>query len=345
MVGSAQFKAFVVEKTEDGQFVRQIRERCLDDLPPGDLVVRVNYSSLNYKDALSSTGNPGVTRQYPHTPGIDAAGVVISCENDDFAVGDAVIVTGYDLGMETDGGWGELIRIPSSWAVRLPACLTEQEGMILGTAGFTAALSVLKLVRAGVKPSDGDVLVTGATGGVGAIAVSILAKIGYRVVAATGKSTDELFLRNLGAAEIITRDQVTAGSERPMMKERWAGCVDVVGGDILAAAVKATRYGGAVTCCGLAGSTELTMNVFPFILRGVSLIGIDSVKCRSDLRLQVWEKLAEEWKPEQLYDMMTEVSLEGLEEKIQAILRGGIRGRVLVKHSGKSVLSASSGLA
>ncbi|MDD2851149.1 MAG: YhdH/YhfP family quinone oxidoreductase, partial [Desulfuromonadaceae bacterium] len=310
MVTSTQFKALVVEKTDGGQFVRQIRDRCIDDLPPGDLVVRVNYSSLNYKDALSATGNPGVTRQFPHTPGIDAAGEVLSCESAAFAVGDKIIVTGYDLGMETDGGWGEYIRIPSEWAVRLPDGLTEQEGMALGTAGFTAALSVLKLVRAGVKPSDGDILVTGSTGGVGAVAVSILAKAGYRVVAATGKSSDELFLRNLGAAEIITRDQVTAGSERPMMKERWAGCVDVVGGDTLAAAVKATRYGGAVTCCGLVGSAELPLNVFPFILRGVSLIGIDSVKCPSDLRLQVWEKLAEEWKPEQLYDMVTEVSLE-----------------------------------
>lgn len=330
---SRQFRALVVEKTDDGQFVRKIKERCIDDLPPGDLVIRVSYSSLNFKDALSATGNPGVTRQFPHTPGIDAAGEVLFSENSAFAVGDKVLVTGYDLGMETDGGWGELIRIPSSWAVRLPAGLTEQEAMILGTAGFTAALSVFRLEQAGVKPSDGDILVTGATGGVGSIAVSILAKAGYRVVAATGKSTDEQFLRDLGTAEIITRDQVTAGSERPMMKERWAGCVDVVGGETLSAAVKSTRYGGAVTCCGLVGSAELPVNVFPFILRGVSLIGIDSVKCPVDLRLRVWGKLAGEWKPEQLLDMMEEVSLDGLEEKIQAILHGGIRGRVVVKIS------------
>lgn len=328
-----QFRALVVDKTDDGQFVRQIRDKSLDDLPPGDLVVRVNYSSLNYKDALSATGHPGVTRQFPHTPGIDAAGEVISCESGAFAAGDEVIITGYDLGMETDGGWGELIRIPSSWAVRLPSGLTQKEAMTLGTAGFTAALSVLKLVQAGVKPSDGDVLVTGATGGVGSIAVAILARGGYRVVAATGKLSDELFLRNLGAAEIITRDQVTAGSERPMMKERWAGCVDVVGGDTLAAAVKSTRYGGAVTCCGLVGSTELPLNVYPFILRGVSLIGIDSVKCPADTRLLIWEKLANEWKPEGLQNIVTEVPLESLEEIIQTILRGGLRGRVVVKIS------------
>ncbi len=328
-----KFKALIVDKTDAGQFVRNINDRCLNDLPPGDLVIRVNYSSLNYKDALSATGHPGVTRQFPHTPGIDAAGDVLSCESGAFAVGDKVVVTGYDLGMETDGGWGELIRIPSSWAVRRPDGLTEKEAMILGTAGFTAALSVLKLVRAGVKPADGDILVTGATGGVGSIAVAILARAGYRVVAATGKSSDEPFLRNLGAAEVISRDLVTAGSEKPMMKERWAGCVDVVGGDTLSAAVKSTRYGGAVTCCGLVGSTELLLNVFPFILRGVSLIGIDSVKCPVDTRLLVWEKLAGEWKPEQMDNMVTEVSLEGLEEKIQAILQGGLRGRVLVKHS------------
>lgn len=330
---STKFNAMVVEKTDDGRYVRAIRQRNIAELPPGDLVVRVGYSSLNYKDALSATGHPGVTRQFPHTPGIDAAGEVVSCESGAFAAGDSVIVTGYDLGMETDGGWGEFIRIPAEWAVRLPAGLTLREGMALGTAGFTAALSVLKLEQAGVTPPDGDILVTGATGGVGALAVAILAKAGYRVVASTGKSSDEMFLRNLGAAEIIPRDQVTAGSERPLMKERWAGCVDVVGGDTLAAAIKSTRYGGAVTCCGLVGSTELPINVFPFILRGVRLIGIDSAGCPAETRLQVWKKLAGEWKPEQLQDMATEVSLEGLEEKIQAMLRGGSHGRVVVKHS------------
>lgn len=333
METSTRFTAMVVEKTGDGQFVRTIRERNIGDLPPGDLVVRVRYSSLNYKDALSATGHPGVTRQFPHTPGIDAAGEVVSCESGAFAAGDNVIITGYDLGMETDGGWGEFVRIPAEWAVRLPAGLTLREGMAFGTAGFTAALSVLKLAQAGVAPADGDILVTGATGGVGAIAVAILARAGYRVTASTGKSSDETFLRGLGATEIIPRDGVTAGSERPMMKERWAGCVDVVGGDTLAAAVKSTCYGGAVTCCGLVGSTELPLNVFPFILRGVSLIGIDSVKCPVDTRRQIWKKLAGEWKPEQLQEMVTEVPLEGLEEKIQAMLRGGIRGRVVVKHS------------
>ena len=330
---STRFTALVVDKTDDGQFVRGIRERSISDLPPGDLVVRVRFSSLNYKDALSATGHPGVTRLFPHTPGIDAAGEVVSCKSGAFAAGDNVIITGYDLGMETDGGWGEFIRIPSEWAVRLPAGLTLREGMAFGTAGFTAALSVLKLEQAGVTPPDGEILVTGATGGVGALAVAILARAGYRVAASTGKSSDELFLRGLGAAEVIPRDGVTAGSERPMMKERWAGCVDVVGGDTLAAAVKSTHYGGAVTCCGLVGSTDLPLNIFPFILRGVSLIGIDSAQCPAGTRRQIWQKLAGEWKPERLLEMVTEVTLEGLEEKIQAMLRGESHGRVVVKHS------------
>jgi putative YhdH/YhfP family quinone oxidoreductase len=330
MEQSLQFKALVVDKNADKQFTRQICKRSIADLPEGDLLVRVHYSSLNYKDALSATGHPGVTRQFPHTPGIDAAGEVVSCANGAFVPGENVIITGYDLGMECDGGWGEYIRIPSEWAVRLPAGLTLRDAMALGTAGFTAALSVLKLERAGVTPADGDILVTGATGGVGSIAVSILARAGYRVVAATGKSNDEPFLRTLGAAEVIPRDQVTAGAERPMMKERWGGVVDVVGGETLAAAVKSTRYGGVVTCCGLVGSIDLTLNVYPFILRGVSLIGIDSVTCPRDTRLQVWKKLAGAWQPEHLADVVTEVPLEEVEEKIQTILQGGIRGRVVV---------------
>jgi len=326
-----QFRALVVAKTADRQFVREIRERPLADLAEGDLLLRVHYSSLNYKDALSATGHPGVTRQFPHTPGIDAAGEVVSCGSGRFAPGEQVIVTGYDLGMETDGGWGQYIRIPSEWAVRLPTGLTLREAMVIGTAGFTAALSVLKLEQAGIKPADGDVLVTGATGGVGSIAVAILARAGFRVVAATGKGADEGFLRDLGAAEVIPRAQVTEGADRPLLKERWVGAVDVVGGETLAAVVKSTRYGGAVTCCGLVGSIELPLNVYPFILRGVRLIGIDSVNCPAATRLQVWERLAGEWKPGHLADVETEVTLEGVEDKIQAILHGKIRGRVVVK--------------
>lgn len=327
---AAKFKALVVEKTADKQFVRDIRERSLDDLPPGDLVVRVHFSSLNYKDALSATGHPGVTRQFPHTPGIDAAGEVVSCESGAFAPGEKVLVTGYDLGMETDGGFGQYIRIPSTWAVRLPTGLTLRESMALGTAGFTAALSVLKLERAGVRPEDGDILVTGATGGVGSIAVAILAGAGFSVVAATGKLDDADYLKSLGAASVIGRDEVAAGTKWPLLPERWAGAVDVVGGATLAAVLKSTKYGGTVTCCGLVGSPELTVNVYPFILRGVSLRGIDSVQCPRETREEIWQRLAATWKPARLGEVVTECTLAGLEKNIQAILKGGIRGRILL---------------
>ncbi|TGU75007.1 acryloyl-CoA reductase [Geomonas terrae] len=331
MDSEVRFKALVVEKAPDGSFTRSIAQRRVDDLPEGELLVRVCYSSLNYKDALSATGHPGVTRQFPHTPGIDAVGEVVSCSDDAFAPGDEVIVTGYDLGMETDGGWGEYIRVPSKWAVHLPQGLSPRRSMMLGTAGFTAGLSVLKLEWAGVRPESGEILVTGATGGVGSIAVSILAKAGYRVVAATGKAADEAFLKELGAAQVISREEVTAGVERALMKERWAGAVDVVGGETLSAVLKSTRYGGTVTCCGLVGSAELPVNVHPFILRAVTLIGIDSSHCPSVPRQEVWRRLAGPWEPQMLDSMATEVTLDGLEEKIGLILQGGVRGRVVVR--------------
>lgn len=331
MTGETRFTALVVEKTSDKGFVREIRERTLDELPAGDLVVRVRYSSLNYKDALSATGHPGVTRQFPHTPGIDAAGEVVSCEGGGFAPGERVLVTGYDLGMETDGGWGSIIRIPSAWAVPLPAGLSLRESMAIGTAGFTAGRLVQKLEDAGVKPQDGPVLVTGATGGVGSLAVSLLAGAGYQVTASTGKVSAEALLRNLGATEVIGRDQVTAGADRPLMKERWAGVVDVVGGETLAAALKSTRSGGAVACCGLVGSPDLVMNVYPFILRGVSLLGVDSANCPYDIRLKLWERLAGEWKLRLPEEMVTEVTLAELEDKIRAMLKGESLGRVVVR--------------
>ncbi|WP_305044528.1 YhdH/YhfP family quinone oxidoreductase [Geoalkalibacter sp.] len=324
------FKALIVEEVEPKKFTRRIAERRLGDLPAGDLLIRVRYSSLNYKDALSATGNKGVTRNFPHTPGIDAAGEVVECSCGRFQPGDEVLVTGYDLGMNTPGGFGQYIRIPCEWALKLPQGLSLRESMIIGTAGFTAGLCVWKLEQAGVVPGDGEVLVTGATGGVGSIAVSILARQGFRVAAVTGKPAAAPYLKTLGAAEILTREAVLEGVERPMMKERWAGVVDVVGGDLLAAAIKSTRYGGAVSCCGLVGSPELNINVFPFILRGVSLLGVDSVQCPRAPRLAVWDKLAGPWKPAHLEETAHEVALDGLEEKIHAILKGQVQGRTLV---------------
>lgn len=325
------FSCMLVEETESKAFTRKITTRSVDDLPEGDLLVRVQYSSLNYKDALSASGNKGVSRKFPHTPGIDAAGEVVRCGDGVFEEGEKVLVTGYDLGMNTPGGFGQYIRIPSSWAVRLPPGLTLREAMALGTAGFTAALCILGLEKGGVRPGDGEVIVTGATGGVGSVAVSILAQAGYNVTAVTGKPEAEEYLGSLGAKNVVDRAAVLEGADRPMMKEHWAGAVDVVGGDTLAALIKATRYGGVVTCCGLVGSPDLSMSVFPFILRGVSLIGIDSVQVPMEPRKKVWERLAGEWKPDHLENTVTEVGLEELDGKINDILAGKVTGRTVVR--------------
>lgn len=327
---SQEFKALLVEQPEKKVFTRSLVTRSLDDLPEGELVVKVHYSSLNFKDALSAVGNPGVTRNFPHTPGIDAAGEVVSCSDGAFQPGEQVIVTSYDLGMETDGGFGQLIRVPSRWALKLPEGMSLKESMMLGTAGLTAALSVQELVDSGVTPEAGSILVTGATGGVGSLAVAILAKAGYRVAAATGKLSETDYLQGLGATEVIERSAVTEGSERPMMKPRWAGVVDCVGGEMLAAAIKSTRPWGVVTCCGLVGSPDLPVNVFPFILRGVRLIGIDSAECPAAPRVKVWQRLATEWQLNNLESMVDEVTLGGLEEKIQGMLKGGLKRRALV---------------
>lgn len=327
---SQEFKALLVEQPEKKVFTRTIVTRTVADLPEGELLVKVHYSSLNFKDALSSVGNPGVTRNFPHTPGIDAAGEVVECSDGSFAPGDQVIVTSYDLGMGTAGGFGQMIRVPSKWALKLPAGLTLKESMMLGTAGLTAAMSVHELVESGVKPTDGAILVTGATGGVGSLAVAMLAKAGYQVTAATGKLDEADYLKGIGATEVIERSAVTENADRPMLKPRWAGVVDCVGGETLAAAIKATNPLGSVTCCGLVGSPDLPVNVFPFILRGVRLIGIDSAEYPMASRIKVWQKLASDWKLNNLESMVDEVTLDDLEEKIQGMLKGGLKRRALV---------------
>jgi len=256
--------------------------------------------------------------------------VVVSCEDGRFQPGDKVIVTSYDLGMETDGGFGQMIRVPGKWAVALPDGLSLKESMMLGTAGLTAAMSVRELVENGVKAEEGPILVTGATGGVGSMAVSMLAKAGYQVTAATGKLSETDHLKGLGATEVIERDKVVEGSERPMMKTLWAGVVDCVGGETLAAALKSTKYDGVVTCCGLVGSIDIPVNVFPFILRGVRLIGIDSVEMPMSKRQAVWKKMAAEWKPDNMESMVDEIGLDGLEEKIQGMLKAQLKRKVLV---------------
>jgi len=325
-----RFKAMVVTETDNKKYIREIAEKSIDELPEGEVLVEVRYSSLNYKDALSAIGNKGVTKHYPHTPGVDASGIVAESASNDFRSGDQVIVHAYDLGMDTSGGFGQYIRVPAAWVLRLPGGLSLRESMIYGTAGFTAAQSVTKLEEQGVKPETGEILVTGATGGVGSIAVAILAISGYQVVAVTGKLGEKQFLIDLGVKEVMSRDEATDTSGRSLLKGRWAGVVDTVGGDILATAIKSTKYGGTVTCCGNVASHELPINVYPFILRGVSLAGIDSSNCPMDIRKKFWQKLSQEWKLEKLDDLANEISFEALDRNIELILQGKQKGRVVL---------------
>ena len=323
------FRALVVRESK-GRFSRSVEERQVEALPEGEVSIRVRYSSVNYKDALSATGHRGVTRAFPHTPGIDAAGEVVESSVVDFAPGDRVLVTGYDLGMNTPGGFGQLIRVPAHWLVALPVGMTMKESMGYGTAGLTAALCVHHLIEAGATPEGGDVVVTGATGGVGSLSVAILAKIGFRVVAATGKVSEADFLKRLGASEVIDRRKLDDPSGQPISSARWAAGIDTVGGNILSTLIKTTHYRGAIACCGLVASPELNTTVFPFILRGIKLIGIDSVLCPMDLRLKIWQKIAADWKVDALEDLIAECELQALDGQIDRILAGQMRGRVVV---------------
>lgn len=330
------FDAMVVSESADKNFTREIKQVSLSDLPAGELIIEVKYSSLNYKDALSATGHKGVTKKYPHIPGVDAAGVVASSTTSQFAVGEKVIVTGFDLGMNTFGGFGQYVSVPASWAVKLPQGLSLRDSMAWGTAGFTSALCVTRLLAYGLTKEQGEVLVTGATGGVGSIAVRLLAKLGFQVVAATGKNGEKSFLERLGATAVISREEVDDSSGRPLQKPRWAGVVDTVGGNILATAIKSARYGGLVAACGNAMSADLNVNVYPFILRGVSLLGVDSVEIPMSTRQRVWQKLATDWSLDLSGELVTECSLTELNPKIAEILRGGIRGRVVVNLRAKN---------
>ncbi len=329
MPDKRKFKAMII-KEEDGKFFRHIGEKTVDELPLGDVLIRVLYSSLNYKDALSAAGNKGVTRRYPHTPGIDAAGIVEESTVEQIKPGEKVLVTGFDLGMNTSGGFGQYIRVPSEWIVGLPEGLSLKESMIYGTAGFTAGLSLLRLEYMGLEPSDDEILVTGATGGVGSLAVAILSNAGYKVTAATGKADKENYLRTLGARIILDRKDVDNPTGKALQPPRWGGVIDSVGGNILATALKQTKYNCSVAACGLTQSPLINTWVYPFILRGVNLLGIDSAHCSIETRLEVWNNLAGKWKSLTLDLIKHECVLEELSEKIDLILQGKITGRVVV---------------
>ncbi|WP_320019657.1 YhdH/YhfP family quinone oxidoreductase [Labilibaculum manganireducens] len=326
-----EFKALRIYE-EEGKFIRRIEKRKIEDLPEGEVIVRVKYSSLNFKDALSVSGNKGVTRKYPHTPGIDAAGVVEYSSGERFKAGDEVIVTSYDLGMNTDGGFAEYIRVPEAWVVALPKELDFKQAMIYGTAGFTAALSVYSLLSAGQTSKMGPVVVTGALGGVGSIAISILVSLGFEVIAATfEKSGGEDELHELGVANRISSEITDDQSGRPLLKPLWAGAIDVIGGNTLHTLLKACKPLGNVTCCGNVGSGDLAMTVYPFILNGISLIGIDSQNCPMELRQKVWNKLASDWNVYSNKEQVIESSLEELDTYIDLMLAKKSRGRVIVK--------------
>jgi len=325
-----KFKALVVSETADKQYTREIQERSVDDLPDGEVLIRVRYSSLNYKDVLSASGNRGVTRRYPHTPGIDAAGEVAASDSENFKPGDKVLCCCYNLGMNISGGFGQYIRVPAAWVMACPAELSLKEAMMYGTGGFTAALSVEKLIAYGVKPEGGKVLVTGATGGVGSVSVAILAKAGFQVVAASGKSDQAEFLQGLGAAEVVGREAITDKKGMALLKTKWGGVIDTVGGEILATALKSVKYGGVVTCCGNVASPELATTVYPFILRGVSLVGIEAAECDMATRERVWGKLAGQWRLAGIEEMVVEAGLADLPQQIELMLAGQHRGRTVV---------------
>ncbi|MEZ7504835.1 YhdH/YhfP family quinone oxidoreductase [Flavobacterium sp. Arc2] len=329
METKSTYKAFRVEENE-GNYISTIKEMPFTSLAQGEVLIRVHYSSLNYKDALSASGNKGVTRNYPHTPGIDAVGTIVSSESNKFHVKDNVIVTSYDLGMNTDGGFAEYIKVPEDWAVKLPENLSMKEAMIIGTAGLTAGISVLRLSE-NVKPEDGPIVVSGATGGVGSLSIAILKKLGYKTAAITGKETERDYLIKIGADEVIMRQDFEETEKRPLLKPAFAGAIDTVGGVILENIIKSISPMGVVTCCGNVASPKLDLTVFPFILRGISLIGIDSQNYPMTYREKVWSKLSNEWKIDRLTETCTEITLNELQEKIDLMLKGKLKGRTVVK--------------
>ena len=323
------FKAFRIFN-EDGKIAGRVVDATLDELSAGEVVIKAEYSSVNYKDALAGTGVGKIIRRFPLIGGIDVAGTVSSSNDAAFKTGDRVLVTGYDLGVAHDGGYAQYVRVPAAWVVHVPDGLTTFETMTLGTAGFTAALAVVRLERNGLAPSQGKVVVTGATGGVGSIAVAILSRLGYEVTAITGKDEAHQYLTSLGANAIIDRKTMSMGT-RPLEAATWAGAVDAVGGDLLAWLTRTMGQWGSIASTGLTGGIEVHTTVMPFILRGVSLIGIDSAMCPMDVRANVWQRLATDMKPARLDSIAHTVSFDELPHTFATLLDGRARGRYVVQ--------------
>ena len=334
MSNDTTFKALVVEEISEGTFEKSIQERHVSDLPDNDLLIEVHYSSLNYKDAMSASGNKSITKNYPHTPGIDAAGVVVSDKSGTFSEGQEVVVFGYDLGMNTAGGLGQMIAIPADWALPCPEALSLKEAMIYGTGGLTAALSIQKLEKTGAKPSDGPVAVSGATGGVGTISIAILSQLGYESIAFSGKPEQSEHLKELGATEVRHRDTINEVGNRPVGRPLWANAIDTVGGDYLANLLKQTKPGGAVTTCGLAASASFSMTVLPFITRAVSLLGIDSVFIPLEDKKAIWQRVATDMKLPNLEQYAEEITLEQTPEYLDRFIDGKAVGRYVVNVKG-----------
>ena len=321
----------LVSSESDKEFSLEIKERDLEELPEGEILVRVKFSSLNYKDALSATGNKGVSRNYPHTPGIDVAGIVQSSSVAEFSEGEEVIVTGYDLGMNTSGGFSEFVRVPKDWVIKKPESLTLSESMALGTAGLTAGLCVRRLINHGITPEMWKLFVTGATGGVGIISLMLLSKLGYEVSAITGKKESEQMLKSYGAKEIIMRNEFDGPLKSPLQKSIFIGGVDAVGGKVLSNLLTSTGQRAAIACCGMVNGAELNTSIFPFILRGVTLFGVDSAETEIEVKEEIWNNFADTWKLKNLEDEIKEISLSELPSEIDTILKGKQIGRVRVK--------------
>lgn len=332
MTYDTEYKALVADRQDDGELSLSVQTRHTRDLPKHDVLIRVDYSSLNYKDALSASGNRGVTSSYPHTPGIDASGVVKKSRDPRFSEGDEVIVTSYDLGQNTPGGFGRYISVPGDWVVPLPPGLSMKDSMILGTAGFTAAYGIKKIVESGISPDDGEIVVTGATGGVGSLSVCLLSHLGYSVAAVTGKKEKRDFLKTLGAELILERGDITEVPGKPLLSARWPGAIDTVGGAMLDAVLRQTAHNGAVACCGNILGGTLQTSIYPFILRGISLLGVDSGNCLMKDRKEVWNLLAGSWHPgsDSLGEMSRQRRLSDLPDEVDAMLTGNQYGRVVI---------------